>query len=581
MFADNERISEIQVKSQFALAYLGPILLWSLTGSYSGGSMAGILLGILFLMIWLFYMIRCAHEYHYPEKYWGKWMGRVILLIFYSYLVFTGAWLCRQTGKIITSYMISGASEKIIVFLFIAISLCACQNLQARGRFAQAIWRVIEVLTIMLIVAALLYGNQQSIFQNPSVSGISEKIVWDDFLNRRDMKSEMRDMIHQAIRIVALFSGITLLPLLSGQVLHQGEAGRKMFRELGKTGLFLVILLLLCFLGFGKHGGDNLKYPVLDLMAGVKFPGGFIRRIDLIFLTLILFSLLFTMGSILFYGKQVMECMGLQCMKLQGSRILTAVFCFLLSMIEPKGRTLWEVYPELLMKIFLPFFLGVTLCNLLLKKGKREKTAIFLCVVLLLSGCQTVEPEKRAYPLVVGIDWKEGEYEIILSMAQLAESTGQGKTGGEGQTGDASGIFLRGQNKQEIMNIYNSREQLYLDPGHIQAVVFGENIIRNPYVLREVLMTMEKEHSLGNSASVFAAVHMKEVFDTQKTKEESLGKFLTGIYENRIDGEKPVTLAQIYRKIHNEGMISELSWLKVEQNGIFVDKLPLKWQSCV
>lgn len=570
MFADNERISEQQVQGQFLLTYLGPVLLWAFSGTYHLGNLVGIFLGVLFLMVWFFYMIRCAHGYRYPEKYWGKWMGRFILSVFFLYLVFTGAWISRQAGEILSDYMISGVSPVFLMLLFLLISLGACGELQARGRFAQTVWPIIRTVTIVFLVIAILYGNQTDLTEFLPANAAYGKESMKDLFTYGRMKEEGKEMFRQGIRIAALFAGITFLPLLNGQVIHQGQTGRKMFRQLGKAGVFLAILWLLCFLEFGEKGGENLKYPILDLMAGVKFPGGFVRRMDLIFLTFLLFSLIFAMGSILFYGKHIMECM-----KIKGSRGVTGILCFLVAMAAPGGRLLTEGYPEILIKIFLPFFVLLTFCNSFLKKGRKEKiVSLFLCFLLTVSGCQMVEPEKRAYPLVAGIDWQEGEYQIILSMAQLAESTGQGKTGGEGQAEDQSGVVLKGSNKEEILKAYHRQEQLYLDPGHIQAVVFGKNIMGVPGRLEETLLCMEKDHSLGNSLSVFAAEDLNQVFDRKSSKEESLGKFLTGIYENRISGKKPVTLSQVYRKLHNEKRIRALPKLLVEENGIVVDKTP-------
>lgn len=55
----------------------------------------------------------------------------------------------------------------------------------------------------------------------------------------------------------------------------------------------------------------------------------------------------------------------------------------------------------------------------------------------LLTSCQVVEPEKRAYPQVIGIDWQEEEenYIVWLHMASLTEDTGQSKQSGETQSG--------------------------------------------------------------------------------------------------------------------------------------------------
>lgn len=73
-----------------------------------------------------------------------------------------------------------------------------------------------------------------------------------------------------------------------------------------------------------------------------------------------------------------------------------------------------------------------------MEKDKRK--LLFGMAVLglaLLTSCQVVEPEKRAYPQVIGIDWQEEEenYIVWLHMASLTEDTGQSKQSGETQSG--------------------------------------------------------------------------------------------------------------------------------------------------
>ena len=61
-----------------------------------------------------------------------------------------------------------------------------------------------------------------------------------------------------------------------------------------------------------------------------------------------------------------------------------------------------------------------------MKKRKGLLAMVFL-LSLALTGCQIVEPEKRAYPLVVGLDLQEVQYHVYLGMAQLSSSTVQCK----------------------------------------------------------------------------------------------------------------------------------------------------------
>ena len=79
MFADNERISWIQMERQFALAYLGePVVLWTGTGLSGRTGLCSILLSTIFLCVWVFFLLRQVHVYRYPEKYWGRGMSRII-----------------------------------------------------------------------------------------------------------------------------------------------------------------------------------------------------------------------------------------------------------------------------------------------------------------------------------------------------------------------------------------------------------------------------------------------------------------------------------------------------------------------
>ena len=207
-----------------------------------------------------------------------------------------------------------------------------------------------------------------------------------------------------------------------------------------------------------------------------------------------------------------------------------------------------------------------------MKKRKGLLAMVFL-LSLALTGCQIVEPEKRAYPLVVGLDWQEGQYQVYLGMAQLSSSTGQGKEGGEEQQGTETGaLLLEGDSQEAIQKLYDSTRELYLDPGHIQSVIFGKGLLENPERLSGVLERMETNTSMGSSDYVFAAEDVGAVLGENGTAVQSLGQFLSGIYENRTRYEKPVTLAGIYRDRHNQGTIPELPRIRVQEEQIYVDK---------
>ena len=131
---------------------------------------------------------------------------------------------------------------------------------------------------------------------------------------------------------------------------------------------------------------------------------------------------------------------------------------------------------------------------------------------------------------------------------------------------------MEGDSQEAIQKLYDSTRELYLDPGHIQSVIFGKGLLENPERLSGVLERMETNTSMGSSAYVFAAEDVGAVLGENGTAVQSLGQFLSGIYENRTRYEKPVTLAGIYRDRHNQGTIPELPRIRVQEEQIYVDK---------
>ena len=151
------------------------------------------------------------------------------------------------------------------------------------------------------------------------------------------------------------------------------------------------------------------------------------------------------------------------------------------------------------------------------KERQSIRTGVKLLFCLLVSGfvfliaCQAVEPEKRAYPQVIGIDWQKEEqrYTVWMHMASLAEDTGQRKQSAETQPGNE--LYFTGSDGAQIHTAYEATREQYLDIGHVKAVIFGTSLRENRERLREVLTGMESESSLGNSLCIFTTDSLSEL----------------------------------------------------------------------
>ena len=94
---------------------------------------------------------------------------------------------------------------------------------------------------------------------------------------------------------------------------------------------------------------------------------------------------------------------------------------------------------------------------------KRWIACILLfCVVFQLCGCSGIEPEKRRYPLAMGVDWADGQFQVYYAMPDLPASTGQDK---KEEGGDTSVLSFQGKSFREIQKQYEWSQDKYLDMG--------------------------------------------------------------------------------------------------------------------
>ena len=133
------------------------------------------------------------------------------------------------------------------------------------------------------------------------------------------------------------------------------------------------------------------------------------------------------------------------------------------------------------------------------KERQSIRTGVKLLFCLLVSGfvfliaCQAVEPEKRAYPQVIGIDWQKEEqrYTVWMHMASLAEDTGQRKQSAETQPGNE--LYFTGSDGAQI-------HFWYLSPGkqgEIKRSAYGNGVGEQP---RKQSLYFHNRQSFGTVA---------------------------------------------------------------------------------
>ncbi len=114
-----------------------------------------------------------------------------------------------------------------------------------------------------------------------------------------------------------------------------------------------------------------------------------------------------------------------------------------------------------------------------IKKMKKTITLIVsLTAALLLSGCWDVtEPQRMYYVDAIGIDYKDGQYEIymqIINFANVAKSEGPTPQAAPSEIGFAKGKTM----EEAFFELYRSIDQKVFW-GHMTSILFSEDALKN------------------------------------------------------------------------------------------------------
>lgn len=551
-FTENNRISHRQLYRQIVLAFGAPFLLCllgreTLLGLWGAAGTAGALMLLCFYVIFL---IRLAPFCQDLKKTAGSFWGRGMGIFFLIYILLTGAFLLSVLEKILPVSLLTGVPGSLLSFLAVlACSLGTHKGMQKRGRMAEVSGGLF--LGVVLLMMALSLGQSR-------VSYLRE--MWEA------AAYTPASFLKSMYGVLCAFGGIGLLPFSLGHVEKQGSAGKTVVLGLLTIGGILIGMVFLLPAVFGWERLKNEPCPILPLLAGANLPGNVLARFDVLWMGFLLYSLMFSIGSLLFYGHEVIRRSHLG-----SGKYWMALVVYVLSFVRIKGMGIEEAYGPYLGYVFVPGMLFFQFMLFLGGRGRRRRTgavAAVLGMCLLLGGCAGIEPEKRMYPLALGIDGDQEGFTLTYAMADLKKATGQEKTEEGGSEGALS---ITGKDFEEIEEIYNRSQEKYLDMGHLQVLVLGDRLIRERQWGR-VLEYLSREPFVGENVYVFRTEETEKVTAWSGGGGRSLGEYLTGLLENRTAGQKRrgVTLRQVYHQWYKDGTLPELPRIILEKDRIQV-----------
>ena len=560
-FAENNRISHRQLYRQMVLALLAPFMLCIFgKGGLNGiSAVAGIVFAVILLGFYVILLIRLTPPFDDLVKSAGSFVGRLIGIFFLIYVLMAGGYLLSLLRRLVMESLLTGVSGRWIAFWAIVVcSLGTWKGVQRRGRMAEVSGGLL--LGGIVIMMALCMPQIKTEY-------LLESIQWDELT---------AENIGQSFYgILCAFSAVSLLPFLLGDVEKYGSAGRTVAGGILTLGVLMagMEILLPAVLGYDRVRAEN--YPVLPLLSGADLPGNVLARFDILWMGFLLYSLLFAIGSLLYYGNQIIRNSHLG--PAGAGRFWIPALVFLISILEEGGRGIEDYFGWSLGYIFVP---GILICQFWLflrgkgrYKNQRKKAAGIaagiLSFCLLLGGCgAAVEPEKRMYPMALGVDASHEGICFTYGMPDLSRSTGQGK---EEEDGGARVLQISGTDFLQIEKIYDQSQEKLLDMGHLQVLVIGRELMEDGR-WRMVLDYLKQEPFTGEDLYVFEAENAGEILEWHGEDNSSAGEYITGLIRNRISRENitAVTLRELFYEKYREDKILRLPMVEIREESLEV-----------
>lgn len=549
-FVENNRISHRQLYRQIVLAFTGPFLL-CLFGRQRILGISGVLgtaAAMIILVFYVIFLVRLTPFYGDLRKSAGKTGAWILGVFFLSYILLTGAYLLSVLEDIVPESLLIGVPGKWISFFAILVcGLGTHKGLQRRGRAAEVSGAI--CLGAVLVMIVLCLGQVKASY----------------FMEMADRSViTLSSFAGSTYGMLCAFSGIGLLPFVLEHVEKNKSAGRSVIWGLLTISGLIIVMLLILPAVFGWERLKEELYPVLPLLAGADLPGNVLARFDVLWMGFILYSLLFAIGSLLSYGHQIIRKANMG----TGRFWLMAVI-YVISLIQTEKWNIQEIYFLYLGYVFVPGLLLLQFIAAFSGKGKRKKTAAAMALsgLLFLSGCSGVDPEKRLYPLALGVDVNKNGVEVTYAMPDLSQSTGQEKP----EEGSEKVLSITGADFAEIDAFYDRSQEKYLDMGHMQVLVLGKQLITRKQ-WDATLNYLKEEPFLGENIYVFKAQDVKALMEWRGDGNISVGEYVIGLMENPygIKKNKGVTLRQVYQKWYDTGELLNVPLLLLENNKIQV-----------
>ncbi|MBO1515443.1 GerAB/ArcD/ProY family transporter [Metabacillus bambusae] len=280
--------------------------------------LAGIFaLAVGLLLVWLYQTLGSLFPemtlVEYIEKILGKWIGKAISLLFFTYPFVLGAFVLRNIGDFMTTQIMPETPIEAIHFVYLTIVMMGTRyGLETLARAGEILFPLFIVLFLFLVI-----------FISPQIE--LEKI-------QPILEEGMKPVLQSAFLFIGFpFLELCIFLMIFPYVNHPKKAGKAFFMGTLMGGIVLIVLTALAILVEGADQTSRYLNPSYILAQKINI-GNFVQRIEAIVAIMWFISIFFKL-TICFYVSNLSLA---QILKLKDYRVLVfplGMIIYVLSLI--------------------------------------------------------------------------------------------------------------------------------------------------------------------------------------------------------------------------------------------------------
>lgn len=299
--------------------------------------------------------------YCYVEQRGGKGIAVVLYLVYGMYFVLQTLVLLRLCGEITGRYLLPETDVRVLMLLVLAVSFFMVGGgLEVRARLSELLCGIVAVLLALMLGSGLLQAHWEAAWHQEQWNGM--------------------ELVKNSYAAAAGFGSIFTLPFVVPEIEKEHRWEKNVYAALFVNGALLLLVYLAGFGILGDTGMTRMEWPLIELMSSIKLPGMFLQRWDLIFVGVLLFSLIFAVGSGIYYmetlwfalkggreknGKTLEGCSGWKRRRIgKKKRLLRSMIVLLLFgivCIEGRWEVIFQWYHRLGLYICVPVIAAITI----------------------------------------------------------------------------------------------------------------------------------------------------------------------------------------------------------------------------